>query len=162
MAEPYPTWLPELVPLSAYDGDWDAYVEALYEIYKNELANAWVEFDGRKVVQRREPQRLGKDKGFWHICGDDKDDDGTPELRRYERIRWPRAIIDHKSDARVRVWQSDRNITGKRRIFLWFDAEYLVVLEPRPKYVVLITAYCTDRPHTQRKLLADYEINSGK
>ena len=157
-----PQWLPELEPLKKYGGDWLRYVDALYKIYLAELVNVAVNFQGKRVVQRREPQTLGKDRGFWHICGDDKDDDGVPELKRYERIRWPRAIIDHNDDEFVLVWLSDRNKASRKRLYLWFHKEYMVVLEPHENYILLITAYCTDNTHGCKKLFDDYLACGGK
>ena len=36
------------------------------------------------------------------------EDDRTPDLRRCERIRWPRPIIEHESEDSILVWENER------------------------------------------------------
>jgi len=52
--------------------------------------------------------------------------------------------------------KQDRTVLGRKRrewrTYLWLNEEYLVVLGERRNYYQLITAFCTDRPHTIRKI----------
>ena len=83
-----------------------------------------------------------------------------PDLRRCERIRWPRPIIDHGAEPVIRVWENERK--GERRICLWLEnADYLVVLARRRGYVLLWTAYPVTQPHRRRKLLREYEASNN-
>ena len=81
----------------------------------------------------------------------------TPDLRRCERIRWIRAIIEHADDQSVLVWENNRG--GNQGILLWLKSQdFLVVLGRRSQgYAMLVTAYPTNREHTRRKLLKEYE-----
>lgn len=146
-------WLPPLVDFNDYSG-WDDFLEAIYRIYVEDFIHNRFSIDGVPVKTRREPQSRGKDKAFWHICGEDDGQSPTGTFARHERIRWPKAIILNRNDVRIKMWMDDcyKGSNGGLRVSIWFDDEYLVVLEPRPGYVLFITAYCTDIPHKRRTL----------
>lgn len=148
-----PPWLPELVLYNDY-GDYRLYIEALYDIYRTDFIQQPFQFDAKTIRVRREPPIRNKDKAFWHICGEDTGQAAWIDFRRHERIRWPKAIILHHDDASVKEWSDDHHSgpSGTIRTNLWFNDEYLVVLEPREAYVLFITAYCTNHAHTVRKL----------
>lgn len=153
-----PSWLPGLVLYNDY-GDYRLYIEALYGIYRTDFIQNPFRFDGKTIRVRREPPLRNKDKAFWHICGEDTGQAAWIDFRRHERIRWPKAIILHHDDATVKEWSDDHHSgpPGTIRTNLWFNDEYLVVLEPREAYVLFITAYCTDHDHTVRKLEKRFE-----
>ncbi len=149
----YPTWLPPLEFFNAYNG-WQDYINCLYEIYLTDFIQNPIVISGKRIQQRRLPQVQGKDKAFWHICGHDEEQNIPEDFSRHERIRWPRAIILNRNDTTIKIWQDD-NYAGagnKLQISIWFNDEYLVVLEPRNNYTLFITAYCTDRKHKIRAL----------
>lgn len=105
----------------------------------------------------RHPLTHGKEATFWHMIQEGAvEEDRTPDFRRCERIRWPRPIIEHDDDSRVKVWVNQRR--GEQRICLWFEQEnYLVILADRGKYILPWTAYLVEQPHRQRKLRKEYE-----
>jgi hypothetical protein len=76
------------------------------------------------------------------------------DFSRFERIRWPKAIILNRDDTTIKIWQDNHYAKAgeKLQISIWFNEEYLVVLEPRNDYILFITAYCTDRNHKIRAL----------
>ncbi|GGI92333.1 hypothetical protein [Legionella impletisoli] len=86
----------------------------------------------------------------------------TPDLRRCERIAWPKPIIDNHNNGILKIWKNKRK--GETRILLWFEeAEYLVVLSERKSYTLFWTAYPVTRGHSKRKLQKEYEsYNSGE
>jgi hypothetical protein len=159
----YPEWLPPLVPFSDYC-NWELYVNALYEFYLDDFVRSGFIVNDRQVRFRREPQYKGKDKNFWHILGDDKSGPEA-ELRRYERIRWPKPIVINRYDDKVsiKIWsESDhRGAVGKLRHHIWFSDEYLVVIEEREKYYLFITAYPTNWEHSRQKLEQRYINNKS-
>ena len=155
-----PSWLPQLEKYNDY-GSWEVYVDALYEIYLDDFIKNPIFINGKKIQQRREPKEFGKDKAFWHICGHDYIQDTPETFSRFERIRWPKAIILNRHDTTIKIWQEDNNYgsTGTYRISIWFNDEYLVVLEPRESYILFITAFCTDRSHKRKALQKKFEKN---
>lgn len=152
-----PNWLPPLVTLDAHGGQWDAYESAVYAVFKAGFIDAAVRFRGMRIGLRRHPKYKNREWAFWHLIQEGPvEEHRTPDLRRCERIGWVRAIIDHADDASVKVWENDRR--GDRRILLWLESEdFLVVLAVRGQgYTMLVTAYPTNRDHTRRKLLKEY------
>jgi hypothetical protein len=58
------------------------------------------------------------------------EDDRTPDLRRCERIRWVRWIIESAAThAEIDEWQISRET--EINMLLWYRKEYLVVLAQR-------------------------------
>lgn len=143
-----PDWLPELLEFA---GDWDAFVDAVYARFVEDLVSHQVRFNGQRVGVRRHPESRGKGYGFWHCVSEGGlEHERTPDLERCRRIGWIRAIIENASSPEVQHWTNRRG--AETRHLLWFREEYLVVLAEREGYYLLTTAYPTNREHTRRKL----------
>jgi hypothetical protein len=99
----------------------------------------------------------GKEATFWHLTSTGTGEASRlPDLRRCERIRWPRPVIDKSTDHPVSVWANKRG--GEDRICLWIRGDnYLVVLARRKGYLLPWTAYCVEQEHTRRKLEREFE-----
>lgn len=152
-----PEWLPPLVLFSDYNGEWDAYLEAIYGYFKQDFVNSKPVFREKRLGLKRHPLAQGKEATFWHIIQQgDREADRTPDFRRCERIRWPKPIIEHNGDDDIKVWRNQRR--GEQRICLWLEREsYLVILADRGSYILPWTAYLVEQPHRQRKLQKEYE-----
>jgi len=149
MCEP-PDWLPQLIRFSDYGGKWADYVEAIYAVFRRDFIESQPQFRGRWVRCRRDIIE-SKEAGFWHCISEGADErNRTPDLRRCERIAWPRAIIDHADDPAVQTWSMRKR--RDNRTYLWYNQEYLVVLGERRRTCQLITAFQTDREHTIQRL----------
>jgi len=157
------SWLPPLVLLEDFGGEWNRYVEKVYECFKQDFIDHKPVFRGRRLGLKRHPVSQGKEATFWHMTSEGNDEaNRTPDLRRCERIRWPRPIIELADAKGVKVWASIRN--NEHRIHLWLESEdYLVVLAARGDYLLPWTAYLVTWDHTRRKLQKDYEAcrNAG-
>jgi len=143
--------------LEEYGGEWKRYIEAVYAYFKNDFIDSRPWFGSRPVKLKRYPLLEGKEATFWHITSEGEEEtQRVPDLRRCERIRWPRPIIEHYDDKAIKCWPNKR---GKDiRIVLWFcEQDYVVVLADRRKYVILWTAYYVSYKHTRQNLLAEYE-----
>lgn len=153
-----PDWLPELVLFSSAKGNWNRYVEIIYAHYKTDFIDSKPTFQGTELSIKRYPPSNGKEHTFWHIVQEGKiEEERTPGLRRCERIRWPRPIIENSSDTKIKIWKNRRR--NKIRVLIRFQNEkddYLVVIEERNKYLLFITAYPVDRTHTRGKLDKEY------
>jgi hypothetical protein len=153
-----PVWLPPLVLFENHGGNWDAYLDAIYAWFKQDFIDSKPIFQGRRLGLKKHPLTDGKEATFWHmIQSGEVEDDRLPDLRRCERIRWPRPIIEHSDDGdSVKVWKNQRG--DQQRICLWFEAEsYLVVLAERESYILPWTAYFVEEKHRKRKLQREYE-----
>ncbi len=151
-----PSWLPPLILLNEYGGDWSRYLEGVYECFKNDFKARVVTFRGLPIRTRYHPSYQNRDYSFWHLIQEGQlEEERTPDLRRCERIAWIRAVIEHSNDPTVRVWENER--FGERRALLWLEEEFLVVLGDRRKYWLLLTAYTTEHQHRRNKLRKEYE-----
>ncbi len=150
-------WLPELVLFESFRGNWERYFEALYRYFKQDFIDSKPVFRGRKLALKRHPLSLGKEATFWHLISEGKTEtDRTPDIRRCERIRWPKPIITNSDAKGIKCWKNIRS--GQSRICLWLEKhEYLVVLAERKGYLLLWTGYLVVRPHQKRKLQKEYE-----
>ncbi len=143
-----PDWLPEIFE---FDGDWNAFVDAVYAKFCDDVVRSIVLFQGSRVSVRRVPETDGKGFGFWHCVSEGHDETSrTPDLSRCERICWIRAVIENHPDPRIDHWTNQRGRDTHH--LLWLDEEYLVVLAQRNGYFLLKTAYLTQRGHTVRRL----------
>jgi hypothetical protein len=150
-------WLPSLVLLNQYEGDWHKYIEAVYKYFKEDFIDSRPRFVDRTVRTKRHPLYQNKEYTFWHITSEGKkEEDRVPDIRRCERIRWPRPIIEYCTSDFIRCWPNKRG--REKRIILWcYEEDYVVVLADRKKYVLLWTAYMVTYRHTKEKLLREYE-----
>lgn len=145
-------WLPELLPFTLYNGDWEQYLEALYECFKKDFIRSKPIFNGIKLALKKHPLSKNKEATFWHIISEGKiENERTPCMRRCERIKWPKPVIENSQELFIKVWQEPKN--GEDRIHLWFESEaYLVVLAKRKDYILLWTAYVVEQKHQREKL----------
>lgn len=136
---------PDFVEL---DGDWSAYVEELYRIYLNEIVHGQLELESLPIRTRYHPATDNKGYGFWHIISDGKEEEERlPDMRRCERIRWVRFVIENadKPPAEISWWKNKRG--NNTHIVIWYeDKEFAVVLAERRGYLLLKTAYMV-KPH---------------
>ena len=149
-------WLPALAMFEEYGGDWDRYLDALYAFFKRDFIDSRPAYNGVKLALKRHPVIQNKEATFWHIISEGNSEaDRVPDMRRCERIRWPRPVIEHSGNASIKIWANERR--SEKRICLWLeDAEYLVILAERKGYILLWTAFTVDQEHTKRKLRKEY------
>ena len=157
-----PEWLPPLVYLDQFGGEWHRYIEAVYAYFKVDFIDSKPRFQNKAIRLKRYPILEDKEATFWHITSEGRtESQRIPDLRRCERIRWPRPIIEHSNDESIRCWSNVRGNArrrNERRIVLWFyDEDFVVVLADRGRYVLLWTTYYISWSHTRKKLLKDYE-----
>lgn len=150
-------WLPDLELFGIHNGDWDKYLNVLYHIFEIDFINSKPTFRGRRLGLKRFPLSNGKEATFWHMTSEGYEESNrTPDLRRCERIRWPRPSIDNCDTAGIRIWTEPRG--NESRIHIYLEEEtYLVVLADRTDYILPWTAYYVERTHQQQKLIKRHE-----
>ncbi|WP_418222935.1 hypothetical protein [Clostridium isatidis] len=157
-------WLPKLEP---YDTniEWKSYESKLYDIFVNDFIKSTPIYQNNKIAIRKHPIEMGKEEAFFHVTCQDylKDGERVPDLRRCERIRWVRKFIENYNCKRncefcsgMKVWEKPYKNTVRIHILLE-EERYMVVLEKREKYNLLITAFYIEHDHTMRKKLEEYE-----
>lgn len=150
-------WLPPLVLLRDHGGEWERYLEAVYAWFKQDFINSKPVFQGRRLGLKRHPLTDGKEATFWHMTSEGQDEENRlPDLRRCERIRWPKQVIEHDTDPAIKIWRNQRG--HEERVCLWLVPEnYLVILADRGEYILPWTAYLVEQSHQQRKLQKEFE-----
>lgn len=146
--------------LLQFSGNWDEYEAQLNALFLEQLARGGVEFHGLPVRCRRHPENDGKWAAFWHLIQEGPvEEERLPCLRRCERLRWIRWVVEQGSaHPSIDEWSNERK--GERNTLLWFNEEYLVVLTARSQYWLLKSAYCTDRSGRIRQLRRERDANS--
>ena len=147
-------WLPSLIEFSSYGGSWKPYLEAIYEVFREDFVTKKPSFRGRKLGLKRYPEYAGKEATFWHLITEGEiEADRTPDFRRCERIKWPRPVIENEADLEVLVWSESRG-SRDNRFHLYLPKErYLVVLADRGKYILPWTAYYVQHENSHDRYL---------
>lgn len=155
------SWLPALLLWDGSVNTWKLHLEAAYAIYKHDFLDSRPQYRGAAVGVKRLPILDGKEAGFWHLIQEGPVEAArTPDLRRLERVRWPRPIIEHDKDQSIRAWRNVRHTRAgvQRNVCLWLEeSEYLVVLRIRNNGFLFWTAYPVTEEHKKRKLKQEYE-----
>jgi len=152
-----PEWLPAALRYSDFDGDYDRFLAAIYEVFERDFKQSRPHYHNRPITYDSRIED-GKEAAFWHITSSFDPSTGNRELdlRRAECIPWPKPMIENCADKAVSVWRNKKiRKKGARqtRILIWLEGlDYLVVLAEMRRLIVLVTAYCTDSNHRQRKL----------
>lgn len=140
--------LPELL---TFAGDWNPYVEKVYQVYLDEIVNANLTFRGMKISCQYRPPTMGKHFGFWHVISEgDEEDERLPDLRRCERIRWISYLIENAEQSDDIFWWENKR-GQNTHVVIWHEEEnFVVILAKRKEYYLLKTAYCAQSRRKQR------------
>lgn len=101
---------PDLIRFEAFGGNWIAYEAELYRIFQEEIAHGGLRFRGQRVSCRRMPETARRWSTFWHLVQEGRaEEDRTPDLRRCERIRWIRWVVENaESHPEIGEWRNER------------------------------------------------------
>jgi len=150
------SFLPSLVLMKDHHNDWNEYLEAVYQHFCQDFVTSKRYFEGKRFALKRYPMIKDKEANFWHLITEGPvENEHMPDLRRCERIRWPRATIMASNSELTKCWRNSRR--GEERVIIALeDFSYVVVLADRDNYVLLWTAYCVEQEHRRRKLSQEY------
>ena len=128
------------------------YFNRLYEVFCNEILNKLSINDKPVQVKKHFPEGLDREDAFYHLTCTDYNkqlDNRVPDFNRSKRIRLIKPIVGNyfkcpscsfNDCSSILVWQ--KNFKGKPRLHLYLvEMDYIVVLEERPKYFLLVTAF---------------------
>ena len=67
-------WLPELILLEEFEGDWDRYLEEVYNCFAIDFVDDKPAFEGVRLGLKRHPMYDNKEATFWHMISEGKDE----------------------------------------------------------------------------------------
>lgn len=164
-------WLPEIEQVDA--NNWNLTSESLYDIFYHDFIQNRVFYKGLPVNVRKYPRDDNKEEAYYHVTCKDYtgNKERSPDFRRSERIRWIRAFIDnyHKCEKcelsncdGIKIWEEPYKNGNTRVMMLLEEERYIVILERRNGFYLLITAYYLDYDHSLKKCLNKYNQYVGK
>lgn len=172
MCDFYCEWLSNLIYLNDFSS-WIEYEDYLYEIYLDDFKYDTPYIFDKPIRIRVNPKIAEKDQTFFHMTSNSEyaktndPNDRTPDLRRCERIKWPRDIIDNylcNNDCdcnKIKIWREPYK--NNTRIHMLFeDVRFLIVIEERKDYMLFITSFYMEHNHQVRKQLKKYEKYKNK
>lgn len=148
-----------------------SYHERAYSVFKKTLIDADIRYNNIPVRVRELPFEDNKVQGFFHVI---TEENKKLHIRMYkdERIKYipyiSKIITEYEkcstclnNCSKIKVWSAPYK--GKiERIKLYFEEDdYIVILEKRPKYYQLVTAFVVDREDRKIDLLKEYEKIKG-
>lgn len=158
MAEPIN--LPDIICLHDYEGNYNKYIDAIYEIFHNDFVRNKPFFRGKRLGLKHYPEYQGRAYTFYHMTHSGSDEQNRqPDMRRCERIPYAKPTIEKCDAWEIKVWTQERN--GKKRICIWLelpqDIDYIVILDDRDTFILPWTAFVLQYPHEKRKKQREYD-----
>ncbi|MDP2302556.1 MAG: hypothetical protein Q8N03_09045 [Ignavibacteria bacterium] len=152
--------LPNLIILESFNGVFQAYFEAVYEIFKRDFVDSKPVFNKKQLRLKTHPLIDGKEYTFYHFThSGDIENERLPDFRRMERIGWAKPVIEEYNNWGLKIWPQIRN--GKDRLCIWLefenDLDYIVILDVRTNYILPWTAFVLEYEHEKRKKQKEYE-----
>ncbi|SQG84097.1 Uncharacterised protein [Streptococcus uberis] len=157
--------LPNLITLEHFHGNFQSYQDYLYnEIFLKTLYNFKVVYNNKLVELKKLPLYDNREDSFYHLtCKEYKleSTEREPDLRRSEKLSWIRPTLESDHN---KVCESDccktyiKKVGNKERIHILNPLDrFMIVLEDRKSYYLLITAYHIEYDNTLKKKLKEYD-----
>ena len=156
-------WLPALLPEPDWNSYYPGYENFLYNLFQKIYLDSCkpIYFLGKIVRFRFKPYEHGKEEVFFHLTCKDEDQirNRTPDRNRFLRLEWTRSFIENYTctdiccSTKPLFW---KNTNQKNRYKILFH-NFLVVLEDRNTYFLLITGFYVPDEYYIRGLLKEYE-----
>jgi hypothetical protein len=149
--------LPDIITLNEYGGDFNSYIEAVYEIFKRDFVDSRPSFNGIKLRLKKHPITDGRECTFYHLTHEGHDEQNRePDMRRMERLCFIKPMIENPNCADLRIWRNKRG--NNERILIFHEYEsFLVILDDRGEYILPWTAYYIQHNSRKQRLIAEYE-----
>lgn len=160
-------WLPTLFECPDFN-NWMNYENNLFAIFKQDFIDSCPCYDNKNVVTRKYPIVDNRPQAFHHLINKDYHIEGfnqrTPDLQRCARLKWVRKFIENTDCSRfccaecsgIKLWKSPYKSTQRIKMFLE-EERYVVIIELREQYCLLITAFYINYEHTLQKLMNEFE-----
>lgn len=146
----------------------DQYLDAIYLKFKQDMIDSRASWppNGSLVSCRRHEEVDGRHGGFWHIVsdGNENDADRSVNYGRCQRVHWVRPMLDefaqiypNAGTQSIRWWVSDRSLSKPRYLIALSDFSYVVMVDERDGYAVLVTAYPIEYSGRRKKFEKEHD-----
>ena len=152
-------WLPAFYPYPDWN-DYANYEETLYTYFKINYLHVRRTFLDHNLQFRRYPNIDGKEESFYHFTCKNyfNVNDRQPDPDRIIRLPWVGAYLDHTQcidnccNDKPLFWKKLKN--KYYRYYIYFR-RYLVIIEKRPSYFLMISGFYVSKEYEHRDLIAD-------
>ena len=153
-----------LILLEEFNGQFKNYDEYLYnEIFLKQIINNNIYFNNKLVKLKKFPKECNREQAYFHLTtiATDKNipwSEREPDFRRCERLHWMRPSIETNHielcGLPCFVYYTEIYKGNRTRIHLFNEKErYLIVLEDRNDYILLITAFYIHEDYYLKKTI---------
>ena len=150
------------------DENYKSYLIRLYDIFKNDILNN-LYLNGKKVELRESIQEgQEKEEAFYHLTCTDyigQTKYRYPDFNRSKRLKLIKPIIENVNNCPncneqqcngILLWKKPYKSTYRYHLYLE-SQKYIVVIEERTSYYLLITAFYV-HPSKEEHYLKEYDI----
>lgn len=160
--------LPSLICLEDYDNDFDVYLDKVYSSFQEDFLYSlpMFRYDPSEIHINSRPYTNDKEFTFWHIVSEGGiENERIPNLRRCERIKYSRYLIENYDSVNCKIWEKDvlaKKSREKRIHISTSDFSFIIVLSKlnilnQKSKRTLITAFYVEREYQRKKYKSDYE-----
>lgn len=160
----YPEQLLEKEDSESYQ----SYFNRLYDVFKEEILNK-LSYNGLPIMIKEFPPEGGdKEEGFYHLTTTDYErglNYRQPDFNRSKRLSLIKPIIENykkcpicvdDSCSGIYLWSEPFKNNKTRIYFLLQEMNYIIVLEKRTGYYLLVTAFYV-KPQNMESYFKRYE-----
>jgi len=153
-------WLPDFYDEPDWN-DYSSFEEKLYLFFRWLYLEHPLLFQEITVKYRFKPFVNNKEEVFYHLTCKDYETDGErcPDPNRIIRIKWTRAFVENYicmnncCESKPLYWTKAYGNKIRHKIFY---EDFLVILEEREEYFLLITGYYVEEMYYKKGLLKEY------
>ena len=152
--------LPEKIFLEEFGGNYKAYIDAIYEVFKRDFIIHKATFGSHKLRLKYHPEIQDRAYTFYHMTHSGEiESERLPDLRRCECMPWARPTIENTLSWELKFWRQTRQ-RSKNRVCIAIEVleeTYFVILEVRETFVLLWTAFWAEYKHQITKKFKEYQ-----
>lgn len=155
-------WLPGFYEYPDWNNYKD-YEEKLYSFFTDKYLSKLLIFKDKELRLRHSPKENNKIEAFFHLTCKNYTDkkNRSPSPERIIRIEWPLALMQNYiccedcCDEKPLYWVK-LDSKGRIKHYIYFRS-YLVIIEERKLYYLLITGFYVEEDYYHMDLIEDYE-----
>lgn len=139
--------LPDKIYLNDYAGNYERFIDAVYEVFEKDFINHHPSFGGVKLGLKYKPEFQKRAYTFYHMTHKGEiETERIPDIRRCECMPWGRPAVEKVEEYSFKFWPQKRK--NKYRVCIWVetedDVDYFFILDVRKDYILPWTAFVAE------------------